>query len=160
MVRANRIHHSGSCGVTCVEEGLGTIEDNEIYANQAVGVYIMNKASPVVRNNTIRDGEGDGVAVVFFGRGVIEGNTISGNAGIGVMVESEAEPRVTRNPIPDAAADGIRVCYNGQGVIEANTIVGAGRGPGGGSDRPATRPTGETGSVDSNQQHRAAAAAC
>ena len=37
QVRSNSIHHSASCGVTCVEDGIGIIEDNDIYANQSVG---------------------------------------------------------------------------------------------------------------------------
>ena len=119
--------------MTFVDEGLGTVEDNDIFSNQSVGVYMMNRANPTVRNNTIRDGEGDGVAAVFAARGLIEGNTISNNAGVGILVESEAEPRVVRNKISDAHMDGIRVCDNGTAQIEANTVVGAGRGDKGGS---------------------------
>jgi parallel beta-helix repeat protein len=64
QVRHNEMHHSHSCGITVVEKGLGIIEQNDVYCNQSIGLYIVTGAAPTVRNNSVRDGEGDGIAGV------------------------------------------------------------------------------------------------
>ncbi len=45
-----------------VEKGLGIFENNDVYCNQSIGVYVVTGAVPTIRNNSVRDGEGDGIA--------------------------------------------------------------------------------------------------
>jgi F-box protein 11 len=63
MLRRNRIHDGKQSGVYVHENGVGTLEDNEIFGNAMAGVYIKTGSNPTLRRNRIHDGKQSGVNV-------------------------------------------------------------------------------------------------
>jgi parallel beta-helix repeat protein len=122
QIRRNRIHTGNKNGVFVYENGLGTIEENDIFGNARAGVEIMEGGNPTVRRNRIHDGKGVGVFVHQNGLGTIEENDIFGNASAGVAVREGGNPTVRRNRIHDGRRNGVLVYKDGLGVIEDNDI--------------------------------------
>jgi F-box protein 11 len=50
-IRRNRIHDGQQSGVHVYEQGLGTFEDNEIFANARAGVAVKQGGNPTLRRN-------------------------------------------------------------------------------------------------------------
>ena len=61
-LRRNRIHDGKQGGVFVYENGLGTLEDNEIFGNAYSGVQIKSGGNPTLRRNRIHDGKQGGVS--------------------------------------------------------------------------------------------------
>lgn len=56
------------------EQGTGTIDDNDIFANQYSGLEIDAGGNPTIRRNNIHDGKAAGVYVHTDGLGTLEEN--------------------------------------------------------------------------------------
>jgi parallel beta-helix repeat protein len=124
QIRRNRIHDAKQGGILVYDNGLGTIEDNDIFGNAYAGVEISEGGNPTVRYNRIHDGQQTGVIVYQSGLGTIEGNDIFGNAYAGVEIREGSNPTIRRNRIHDGKSVGVGVGDNGLGAIEDNDIFG------------------------------------
>ena len=62
-VTHNRISNGLGTGVTVADNGLGTIQDNDIFLNKLSGVEVKSGARPLVRVNRIYEGVGVGIRV-------------------------------------------------------------------------------------------------
>ena len=76
VLRRNRIHSGKQGGVFVSENGLGTLEDNEIFGNAYAGVEIKSGGNPTLRRNRIHDGKTSGILVWENGLGTLEDNEI------------------------------------------------------------------------------------
>ena len=79
------------------QNGLGTLEDNEIFANASAGVEIREGGNPTLRRNRIHGGKQAGVLVGQNGLGTLEENEIFANAFSGVEVRNGGNPTLHRN---------------------------------------------------------------
>jgi len=123
QLNRNRIHDGGQAGVYVFKNGLGTLEDNEIYNNAWTGVTVVGGNS-TIRRNRIRDNEESGVFVLDHALGVVEDNDITGNAKAGVSIKTGGNPTVRGNRIRDNEQSGVYVYNEGVGVVENNDITG------------------------------------
>jgi parallel beta-helix repeat protein len=123
-LRRNKIHNGQDCGVFIYENGLGTLEDNEITGNTYAGVEIAG-GDPVLRRNQIHDNTQDGV-LVHDGLGTLEDNEITGNGVSGVAIEEGGNAVLRRNQIHDNKHAGVSVKDGGLGTVEDNDIAGNG----------------------------------
>jgi parallel beta-helix repeat protein len=121
-LRRNRIHDGKECGVFVYENGLGTLEDNEILANAGSGVEITSGGNPTLRRNRIHDGKQCGVFIYDNGLGTLEGNEIFANASAGVHIKSGGNPTLRGNRIHNSKQCGVFVYENGLGTLEDNEI--------------------------------------
>ena len=71
-IRRCRIHDSKSNGIAIVIDGLGTIEDCDIYGNTYSGIYIDNGGNPRINRCRIYDGKQSGISIKENGLGTIE----------------------------------------------------------------------------------------
>ena len=120
----NKIHDGKAGGVYVHNNGLGTLEDNDITGNTLPGVEIKSGADPTLRRNRIRDGKTIGVYVHENGRGTLEDNDIAGNAYPGVEIKSGGDPILRHNQIRDGKTSGVVVHDSGRGTLEDNDIIG------------------------------------
>jgi len=95
----NRIHSSVRGGITIYENGQGTLESNNIVANEAFGVEIKESANPLLRSNRIHGNKKGGVIISENAIGTLEDNEISSNQPIGIAISAEAAPILRRNRI-------------------------------------------------------------
>jgi parallel beta-helix repeat protein len=124
-LRRNKIHHGKYSGVSVRDNGLGTLEDNEITGNGYSGVQVGDSADPVLRRNRIHDNKQAGVFVHGDGRGTLEDNEISGNGIAGVAAIGESgDSMLRRNQIHDNKGPGVWVYDNGVATLEDNEITG------------------------------------
>ena len=131
QIRRNCIHDGNQNGILVYENGLGTIEDNDIFGNSRVGnrqgrmvanVEIRQGANPVVRRNRIHDGKGPGILVGKNGLGTIEDNDIFANAYSGVEVKEGGNPTVRHNRIHKNSQQAVYVHDEGAGTFEDNDL--------------------------------------
>ena len=121
-LRCNIIHHGKYGGVFVFDNGLGTLEDNDIFANASSGVTIKAGGDPTLRRNTVHDNGHSGVFVYDNGLGTLEDNDIFANTLAGVGIQSGGNPTVRRNRIHDGKSSGVHVYENGLGTLEDNDI--------------------------------------
>ena len=124
-LRRNKIHHGKERGVIVYDDGLGTLEDNEIFGNGLHGVAIGAGGNPVLRRNQIHDNKQNGVLAQEGGLGTLEDNEITGNGYSGVEIRTGGNPVLRRNQIRGNQV-GVYVHDNGQGTLEDNEITGNG----------------------------------
>jgi len=122
-LRGNRIHDGKSGGIIVYENGQGLIEDNDIFGNDPMGVWITEGGYPTVHGNKIHDCRGIGVYVSENGQGLIEDNDVFGNER-GIWIIKSSNPTIRGNKVHDCGESGIYVSENGQGLIEDNNIFG------------------------------------
>ena len=102
-LRSNKIHSGETTGVSVHDDGLGTLEDNDITANGFCGVKIHTSTSnPTMRRNQIHDNQHNGVYVYDNGLGTLEDNDITANAVCGVEIRTGGNPTLRRNQIRTA----------------------------------------------------------
>ena len=65
----NRIWGGQNGGVLVYNNGLGILEQNQIFDNAMAGVWIKTDSNPVLRRNKIFDGRDGGVCIFNKGRG-------------------------------------------------------------------------------------------
>jgi parallel beta-helix repeat protein len=134
-LRGNRIHDSKrGDGVWVYNDGLGTLEDNDITANARTGVEIQT-GNPTLRRNYIHDNKQAGVLVHANGLGTLEDNDITANGfggigkGIGfpgVSISGRGNPTLRNNRIHDNKQSGVSVHADGLGTLEGNDIIANG----------------------------------
>jgi parallel beta-helix repeat protein len=124
-LRRNKIHHGKKHGVQ--DDGLGTLEDNEIFGNSLHGVVIEVGGSPVLRRNQIHDNKQVGIVVQDGALGTLEDNEITGNGYSGIEIRTGGNPVLRRNQIHDNKEAGVYVHDSGQGTLEDNEITGNGQ---------------------------------
>jgi F-box protein 11 len=127
-LRRNRIHDGRQSGVFIWKNGLGTLEDNEIFGNALSGVAIKSEGSPTIRRNRIHGGKGSGIFVYENGLGTLEDNEIFGNAKAGVSIKSGGNPTLRRNVITKNLFEAVWVYDGGRGEIVGNDLRNNGRG--------------------------------
>jgi len=123
-LRRNCIHDGQQGGVFVFENGLGTLEDNEIFGNALAGVEIESGGNPTLRRNRIHDCKQGGVSVYENGLGTLEDNDIFDNALAGVQIRSGGNPTLRRNRIHNGRRGGVFVFEKGLGTLEDNEIFG------------------------------------
>jgi parallel beta-helix repeat protein len=123
-LRRNKIHDARDSGVWVGENGLGTLEDNEITGNGLVGVANQTGGNPVLRRNQIRGNKEGGVYVHENGLGTLEDNEISGNDDAGVVIWTGGNPVLRHNEIRQNKYSGVFVYEGGLGSLEDNEISG------------------------------------
>jgi parallel beta-helix repeat protein len=96
-IRRNPICNGKEAGVVIYENGLGTLEDNEIFGNTNSGVSIFSGGDPTLRRNRIYNGRSAGVVIRENGIGTLEDNEIFGNAFAGIEVKSGGNSVLRRN---------------------------------------------------------------
>ena len=79
VLRRNRIHGGKAGGVFVYDQGRGTFEDNDIFANECAGVTISEGGDPVLRRNRISQNGFEGIWVHEGGRGTFEANDLRDN---------------------------------------------------------------------------------
>jgi parallel beta-helix repeat protein len=122
-LRQNRIHGAGQgSGIFVYQDGLGTLEDNEISDHGHAGVLIGTGSNPTLRRNQIHDNKQAGVLVYDGGLGRLEDNDIFANLLSGVEIRSGGNPSLRRNQIHDNKQSGVYVQEGGLGTLEDNAI--------------------------------------
>jgi parallel beta-helix repeat protein len=124
-LRRNKIHDGKDNGVFVYDNGLGTLEDNEIVGNGLSGVEIEDGGDPVLRRNQIH-GNKSGINVHDAGLGTFEDNEITASEFSGVQIRAGGNPVLRRNQIHDSTENGVHVRDNGLGTLEGNEITGNG----------------------------------
>ena len=94
-LRRNRIHDGKQAGVFVYEEGRGTLEDNEIFAN-AFGVEIMTGGDPILRRNRINENGYQAIRVYEGGRGTFDDNDLRNNKEGAWDIAKDCQANVTR----------------------------------------------------------------
>uniref|UniRef100_A0A671LFM8 F-box only protein 11-like n=2 Tax=Sinocyclocheilus anshuiensis TaxID=1608454 RepID=A0A671LFM8_9TELE len=131
VLRRNRIHSGKqvrtlhfprSVGVYFYDNGLGFIEDNEIFDNAMAGVWIKTDSNPTLRRNKIHDGRDGGICIFNGGRGLLEENDIFRNAQAGVLISTNSHPVLRKNRIFDGFAAGIEITNHATATLEGNQI--------------------------------------
>ena len=79
-LRRNQIRNGKEDGVFVLDNGLGTLEDNDITGNTKAGVVIMREGNPILRRNRINYNRYEAVRIHDGGSGMIEDNDLSENA--------------------------------------------------------------------------------
>ena len=96
QIRNNRIHDGKHDGIVVSNNGLGTIEDNDIFSNAGAGVKVK-WGNPTVRNNRINRNGFCGVCVYNLGAGTFEDNDLRDNAEGAWYIEPRCEVKRARN---------------------------------------------------------------
>ena len=122
------IHDGKDCGVWVYENGEGTIEYCEIFANAKSGVDIKQGANPMIKNCHIHDGKACGVSVWKNGEGTIEDCYIFANTHAGVTIEQEGNPLMKNCKINRNGYEAIWVFNNGKGTVENCDLTNNKRG--------------------------------
>ena len=78
----------------------GTIEDNEIFRNEAGGVMVSGRQTePTIRGNRIHDNLSHGICVSMGAAGSILDNSVIRNRYKPIMVNPGTSPYLARNVI-------------------------------------------------------------
>jgi len=86
------IRGSQQAGIFISDQGGGSIEDCDIFANATAGIGVTTRGAPVVRGCKIHDGEGNGISVSEQGAGTFEDCETFGNQGRGLYMGREVYP--------------------------------------------------------------------
>ena len=65
----NKIWGGQNGGILVYNNGLGNIEENEIFDNAMAGVWIKTDSNPVLKRNKIHDGRDGGICIFNGGKG-------------------------------------------------------------------------------------------
>jgi len=122
-LRRNRIHDCKQSGVFIFANGLGTLEDNEIFGNLYSGIEIKS-SNPTLRRNRIYNGRQSGLHFHENALGVVEDNEIFANDLSNVSIKSGSNPMLRRNRIHGAKQGGVFIQDGGLGTLEDNDIFG------------------------------------
>ncbi len=95
-LRRNQIHDNKQSGVFVYDDGLGTLEDNDITGNAYAGVSAKTAGNPTVRANRINRNGSQAVWIREGGRGVVEDNDLTGNAQGAWSIAEDCTANVTR----------------------------------------------------------------
>jgi parallel beta-helix repeat protein len=123
-LRRNRIHHGEQSGIIVYDNGLGTIEDNDIYCNGLSGVEVRNGGNPVLNGSRIYENKEAGVYIYDDGQGNLENNDIYLNCRAGMRFGNSALPVLRRNRINRNGIVAIWAPLKGGGDVEGNDLRG------------------------------------
>lgn len=123
-IRRCRIHDGKRHGISIRDNGLGTIEDCDIYGNTYRGINIDNGGNPTISYCRIYDGKSSGIWITKNGLGTIEDCDIYGNTYRGIYIYNGGNPCINRCRIYDHKRNGISIKENGLGTIEDCDIYG------------------------------------
>jgi F-box protein 11 len=124
-VRDCKIHDSkGGCGVRVYEQGRGTVEGCDIFANKSASVEISDGGNPIVRDCKIHDNtSSSGVLVGENGKGTVEGCDIFANGIFGNVAIWKGDPTVRDCKIHDNQRGcGMWVLEQSKGTVEGCEI--------------------------------------
>lgn len=124
IIRRNIIHGSKQGGVSIYDNGLGTLEENEIFGNKFFGVEIGDESNSTLQNNRIHDNKQSGVFIYNNSKGTLEENDVSSNAYSGIEVTSDSRPVLRKNKIHGNQQNGVLIQDGGKGIVEGNEIFG------------------------------------
>jgi F-box protein 11 len=105
-------------GISVQENGIGTIEDCDIYENNGAGVVIKTGGNPRIKMCKIHKCEGSGIHVFGNGLGTIEDCEIYEIKKSNVIIKTGGNPSIKNCKIHNGEQAGILVCENGIGAIE------------------------------------------
>jgi nitrous oxidase accessory protein NosD len=117
VVRKNRVHQHQGHGVI-YKGGEGVLEENEIFENGDIGVFVLEGA-PTARSNHIHHNK-EGIVVADDGGGLFEDNEIYAQKSLGVRIYG-ASPVFRRNRIQKAPMFGVFIIEGGA-TFEENDI--------------------------------------
>ena len=101
-----------------MDNGLGTIEDCDIYSNTYSGVNITVAGNPTISQCRIYDGKNHGIYITDNGLGTIEDCDIYSNTDRAIAIVRGSNPTISRCRIYDGKNHGIYITDNGLGIIE------------------------------------------
>ncbi|MCI5226640.1 MAG: right-handed parallel beta-helix repeat-containing protein [Candidatus Electrothrix sp. AX2] len=95
-----RLHRNiisgGYFGIVAYNNGQGTLESNEIFANRASGVEIKGGSSLTLRCNRISQNGNVAISVHSGGSGIFEDNDLRGNTEGAWYIDPDCEANVQR----------------------------------------------------------------
>ena len=95
-LRRNQIHVDNIVGVFFHDDGLGTLEDNDITGNARAGVVIKTGGNPTFRRNRVSHNGYEAVWIADGGRGVLEDNDLTSNERGAWDIADDCKADVTR----------------------------------------------------------------
>ena len=114
-------------GVYVLDNGQGTLEDNEIFANALSGVRSKPAAIPPCAATASTMDKAASI-VQDSGQGTLEDNEIFANALSGITIKTGGNPTLRRNRITENKHEAIWVYELGQGVFVENDLRGNAKG--------------------------------
>jgi F-box protein 11 len=96
------IRGSSQAGILLSDQGGGSIEDCDIFANATAGIGVTTRGAPVVRGCKIHDSKGHGIVVAEQGAGTFEDCDIFANAEPGIGITTRGAPVVRGCKIHDS----------------------------------------------------------
>lgn len=125
----NRIHDGLQSGVFCYDQGLGLLQENDVYNNLTAGVQIVEGADPILEGNTLREQRRENIKeghkkaspvdapcvwVHSSGKGRLSCNEIRSSWWHGVVVGQDATPLLQENSVHDHKKAGVFVQVRGR----------------------------------------------
>ena len=130
-LRRNTIHDGNEAGVFVYDDGLGTLEDNDITANTLAGRGDHRPAAtPPCAATQIHDGKEGGVFVCDNGLGTLEDNDITANARRRGDQDRRQPHPAPQPDQPQRVPGGRWIDQGGRGVLEDNDLTGNAPGMG------------------------------
>lgn len=120
-LRGNSLVGNG-VGMVFRENARATAVANRI-VDHAVGMQVVDTASPVVEGNTIESTTEAGVAFAGTSRGRFAGNILSSNGNLSIQVAEFARPDIVGNELRGRSVYGILYRDNAGGTASGNRIV-------------------------------------
>ncbi len=96
-LRKNRIHDGKAEGISIYDNGLGILEENDVYSNAGSGMAISKSGSPTIRKNRINKNGGEAIRVFEGGQGTIEENDLRDNLKGPWSVSNDCERNLKRS---------------------------------------------------------------
>jgi parallel beta-helix repeat protein len=118
------IYDSVGAGVWVYEKGLGTLQECDIFRNQATNIDISDGGAPRIIGCTIRDGKEDGIFMRPGAGGHIENCKVSNNAKLEVRIAATSTTVLKGNEIafyPPGGYDRLRSLLRQKKRTEAAT---------------------------------------
>lgn len=110
IVRNCLIRDNHGDGVCVTNDGLGTLETNDIAANHKAGIAVEQGSDPkILLLNKVHHSGGVGIFFNDSCRGTADGNHIFENSKSGVTVSAAANPTIVRNKIFSGHSHGVMV---------------------------------------------------
>ena len=122
-LRRNRIYRNVSAGIVVGNDGGGTLDSNEVFANATAEIIISGGSCPTLRDNRIYKSSGGGVILIENSKGTLEDNELFGNWEAQITIQGGSNPTVRHNHIHDGNRAGILIDQGGQGILEDNRII-------------------------------------
>lgn len=114
-----KIHHGLMSGLVSDMDGLGIIEDSDIFSHQGDGcVKITRSGNPTIRRCKIHDGDEHGIFVAANGLGLIENCDIFDNAKSGIVTGQHSHPTIRNCRINHNGFEAVWSTQHSTGTVE------------------------------------------